>query len=90
MATDKTDWRLQGQEKYLHGVPVWWKTYTRYRESWDHDHCAFCWAKFSEDEQAEEREGYATEGDYHWICNLCFEDFKDSFAWQVIDAKPAN
>ena len=83
---DKPDWRLTNQQKYLQGVAIWWKKYSRYSQSWDHDHCAFCWATFSECEGTQY--GYATEGNYHWICNQCFEDFKDLFDWHVIDAKP--
>jgi hypothetical protein len=38
------DWRLAGQETHLSGT-VW--TRKRYRvrsDTWEHDHCAFCWA----------------------------------------------
>ena len=35
-------------------------------------------------------EGYATEGNYHWICEQCFEDFKDLFAWRVMQPKESD
>ena len=87
---EENDWRLQGQEKYLKGVSLWRKQYTRYSESWDHDHCSFCWIEFSEDEPGALREGYTTKGDYHWVCERCFEDFKDMFEWKVIQAEESN
>jgi hypothetical protein len=71
---------LQGQETYLKSLPLWWKKYTRYRDDWEHDHCQFCWAKFMEEDYPEVlQEGYATEDNYRWICEECFEDFKDLF-----------
>jgi hypothetical protein len=85
------DWRLQGQEKYLKGVTLFWKKYTRYSERWDHDHCEFCWAKFIEEYSTDGlHEGYATEDSYRWICEECFEDFKDLFDWRVMQPKPVK
>jgi len=82
---DKNDWRLQGQEKYLKGVTLYLKKYIKYRDVWDHDHCEFCWAKFSiEGHSGDLDEGYATKDNYHWICERCFGDFKDIFQWKII------
>lgn len=77
------DWRLRGQEKYLAGVELSWKKYKPYREGWDHDHCAFCWRKFSTSE-GDISEGYTTKDEYHWICKNCYEDFKDKFRWKLV------
>lgn len=64
---------------------------------WDHDHCEFCGARFEEAARMAERqprdpsiltEGYVTadpEVD-EWICDRCFEDFKDEFKWSVDDS----
>ena len=68
---------------------------------WDHDHCAFCWAKFmAADYAPEQREwreahpeiltaGYTPvkeeAGRRIWICPTCFEDFREQFGWTVID-----
>ena len=30
-------------------------------------------------------EGYTTTDDYHWICEPCFEDFREQFKWTVRD-----
>jgi hypothetical protein len=60
MMIDKKDWRLQGQEKYLKGVSLNLKKYSTYHDAWDHDHCEFCWAKFSLKGSSEDLdEGYA-------------------------------
>ena len=72
---DQTDWRLTDQESYLRGVRFQRKPYRVYRESWEHDHCAFCWAKFVDPEHSDAHrrlaeqegsvtEGYATTSDY--------------------------
>ena len=81
---DKEDWRLTNQEDYLQGVTLYWKKYKPYRDTWDHDHCSFCWVAFGLEGGGDAlAEGYATEDDYHWICEKCFEDFKDMFHWRI-------
>ena len=41
------DWRLnRGQGEYLHGATLVRKPYRVWSETWEHDHCEFCWAKF--------------------------------------------
>ena len=77
----ETDWRLQGQEKYLSGVKL---VKIRFRQSgdYDHDHCAFCWDKFSEVEE-DLHVGYATLDGYHIVCETCYEDFKERFQWEL-------
>lgn len=76
-----TDWRLQGQEKYLQGAVLERKAYQPYRPEWDHDHCEFCSAKFSLDAPDALREGYATPDNYRWVCRNCYGDFKDLLGW---------
>ncbi|MGA2035170.1 MAG: hypothetical protein ABSG68_23230 [Thermoguttaceae bacterium] len=85
---DEPDWRLSNQENYLKGVTLVHRRYRRYPldPTWDHDHCAFCWAKFMVEDHADVlHHGYATSDDYHWVCDKCFDDFKDLFGWSVID-----
>jgi hypothetical protein len=82
-----TDWRLQGQERFLKSVAVTWKQYRPYREGWDHDHCEFCSAKFSLCE-THLHEGYVTLDGYHWICKTCFCDFQETFEWLVMPDFP--
>ena len=84
------DWRLNFQERYLKGAALEWKRYRAWSRTWDHDHCEFCGAKFSEDQPDALREGYTTTGEhangaeYHWICRGCFDDFAELFEWRVV------
>ena len=88
MTPEKGDWRLSGQERYLQGAALIRKRYRAKSAEWEHDHCAFCWAKFPD----EATEGYATTAehpqgaDYHWVCERCFDDFADLFEWRVVEA----
>lgn len=84
----KDDWRLTFQEEYLKGVELFWSTYSLYSETWDHDHCDFCWEKFSL-QKDDLHEGYTTKDRYYWICELCFNDFKDMFVW-VVNEEPVT
>ena len=77
------DWRNTGQDEYLMGVTLVFKKYTTYSESWNHDHCEFCMAKFSVLIPNCLTEGYNTEDNYRWICKECFEDFKEHFKWKI-------
>jgi len=86
---DDSDWRLHGQEKYLKGASLVRRTYRAYAKNpkWDHDHCDFCGAKFMvEDHPDVLHEGYATLDDYHWICETCFQDFRERFLWTLAGA----
>jgi hypothetical protein len=71
-----------GQENYLKGVSLSWQPY---RQSHDIiDHCEFCQSEFMESgPQGTFREGYTTIDRSHWICNNCFQDFKESFGLKV-------
>ena len=43
--TEKNDWRLTNQGKYLRNVEL---EHSIYNKSDEHGHCEFCMAKFSE------------------------------------------
>jgi len=78
---DKNDWRLRGQDQYLANAQL---LLSRFDCSiGEHDHCAFCWEKFSECDE-DLHDGYCTLDKYHWVCKSCFADFKNMFAWEVI------
>mgnify|MGYP001546931930 CR=1 FL=1 len=83
MKNSNLDWRLQGQEKYLLGCKLTKQRYKPLRLEGDHDHCEFCFAKFSETNKESEKEGFVTLDGYRWICNNCFNDFKDKFKWEI-------
>lgn len=73
------DWRLRGQEKYLFGKKLYHIRFRRQSNEWDHEHCAFCFEKFSELD-GDLHEGYCTSPDNgksaYWVCENCFMDFK--------------
>jgi len=82
MAGPSDDWRLSGQARYLTGVELSWKRYSRLSDTWDHDHCEFCWSKFSAAPE-DLHEGYTTSDSAHWICENCYADFKGMFKWEI-------
>jgi hypothetical protein len=83
-------WRLDFA-KGLEGVALQYQKYRRRSASWDHDHCAACWAKFAEFDGPDiQHEGYATCEDYKhgarydWVCRDCFEDLKEFMGWKLV------
>jgi len=84
---EANDWRLMGQETFLRERVLRLAKWSSEDESWDHDHCQFCtakiWSRASGD--GEFSSGYVThDDDEHWICQGCFDDFKDAFGWTVL------
>lgn len=78
------DWRRQGQHKFLTGVVMIRTAWEQYGPDWDHDHCDFCWAKFSIHDD-DLKYGWTTEDQYHWVCDECYNDFKYEFGWVVAE-----
>ena len=78
--SDKLDWRLTNQIDYLKDKLLKHVNFKRYSDSWDHEHCEFCFEKFND----ETKKGYCTLDNYHWICEKCFDDFKDMFNWKMV------
>ncbi len=76
----KKDWRYTGQDKYLKEICLKFCYYNDINK--DHDHCEFCFEKFGHGEQ-DLHQGYCTLDNYHWICNTCYNDFKDFFKWKL-------
>lgn len=76
------DWRLTNQAKFLTGVKLVMRRYGS--SDPDHDHCVFCWNKFSKDGAGGALiEGYCTKDGKHWICESCFKDFSEMFDWHI-------
>ena len=44
-----------------------------------HEHCEFCWEKALTDK---EYSFYCTEDMRYWVCEECFNDFKEKFNWE--------
>lgn len=81
----KNDWRLTNQKQYLDKATLVKKNYTKKSDKWEHDHCEFCFEKFSTDIQDSLKDGYCTQDEKHWICNNCYNDFKEMFNWKEIE-----
>ena len=82
----KDDWRRMGQEKYLLNASLKHvSNFVPYSETWEHEHCAFCFAKFSTS-NGDLHEGYCStdEKRSHWVCPQCFMDFHEEFNWAVV------
>ena len=77
-----TDWRAENA-KHTRGAVLSFKTYVRPSETWDHDHCAGCWAKFMESGTGVLSEGYETADGRDWICNECFRDLRNVMEWTL-------
>jgi hypothetical protein len=83
---EENDWRLTNQLLCLKGVKLIRESYSAPNDQWDHDHCEFCWTKFMEQGYSGTlSSGYTTEDRRHWICESCYEDFKDLFEWSVLE-----
>lgn len=72
------DWRLNNQMNYLHRATLKKADFIATTNN-DHEHCEFCWDKFGESE------GLQKTGYYRWICNECFQDFREQFEWKLAD-----
>jgi hypothetical protein len=57
-------WRIDSA-RHLAGLTLYFQRYTRWSESWEHDNCSACGAKFAEFDSPEIlHEAYATGPDY--------------------------
>jgi len=82
---EKDDWRLHGQDRYLKSETLYYRNYKVIAKEREHDHCEFCWRKFTEDGDMDSiNSGYTTSDNYRWICSDCYEDFKDIFNWNLV------
>jgi hypothetical protein len=80
----KDDWRLTGhQANYMHGELLRFGPYKPRKKGSEHDHCEFCFRRFSSAERVNFcSEGFYTE-DERWICETCYDDFKMLFDWAL-------
>ncbi len=77
------DWRIMGQPGYLFKKML---VHRRFEiqpgEKADHAHCEFCNDYFSLNENYL-HEGYYEPKSQTWICEECFQDFREMFQWEV-------
>lgn len=80
------DWRLTGQEQYMlfsklvEIVPCEYISKLTDPTSF-HEHCEFCMEKIEESDMSRH---YYTTNQYSWICEQCYNDFKEMFGFTLI------
>ena len=77
------DWRIMGQpgylfQKVLHQIKFFPYSDDEYA---DHSHCEFCSDYFHLEDGL--KKGYYEPESKSWICEECFQDFKDMFGWKL-------
>ncbi len=77
------DWRIRRQGDYLKGKTFYFHEFAQWSDTWDHEHCEFCWRSFS-DQDGDEHNGYSTLDDFTWVCPQCFNDFKDVYSFNLL------
>lgn len=93
---EKNDWRNRGQEDYLMNVELRKKSFHANspnstddpRKYNDHEHCDFCFKKIMENCGGMidcDVDGYCTIDEKTWICNDCFNEFRNEFGWVILD-----
>lgn len=80
------DWRLTGQEDYLLFAKLKEIIPSDYLKTLDnpeyfHEHCEFCMTK---PEDNKEQKFYCTLDNYCWICEECYNDFKEKFKFEKL------
>ncbi|MBO7485312.1 MAG: hypothetical protein J6T84_04560 [Spirochaetaceae bacterium] len=77
------DSRLNGQERYLINAHLIQSNCQE--ESSKQKHCEFCMKEIVF--KSEYEKWYATKDRKYWICEKCFEDFKDMFNFRLLKKK---
>ena len=82
--TVSDDWRLtpNAHEYLMNEKLKYVPKFKKHSDDWDHEHCEFCFEKFSEDEGL--KNGYCTLDKKFWICPVCFNDFAEMFNWEIV------
>lgn len=78
------EWYMQEYEEreYLHNKKLEHKEYDGPFCLDDHEHCALCWQKISKYPE-DDHSGYYEKDSRDWICEDCFDKFKELFGWEL-------
>lgn len=83
--TWRDDWRIMGQESYLKGKTLQHRKFQNGLRHDEHqDQCDFCYSGLNEDPENLTRAYYSAEEEV-WICEECFNDFREHFDWTVVE-----
>jgi hypothetical protein len=84
--------RASARTDHLVGARLRWKRYRRWTSAALAGKCELCPATFTEGGEPGLTSGYsivnggpAGQDDYHWICAICYESWRDQFDWVVLD-----
>lgn len=72
------EWELNSKT-FLEGKKLSRK---KYPSSESHTHCEFCWDKFGNGKE-DRKIGYYERETKCWICEDCYEVFKDYYHWVI-------
>jgi hypothetical protein len=87
----KPDGGLDEEDRRFEGARLLRKPYERWSDTWDHDHCVYCWATFSLDTPGALTKGYAVQDDptfgddYSWICVSCVNKRRGLVAYDILN-----
>ena len=82
----KKPWYILQYEdsEYLHSKKLVFKEFDYALP--DHRHCEVCWAKISQYSE-DLHFGYYEIDSKSWICEACYNSFKELFKWTIKDEK---
>jgi hypothetical protein len=89
MPISNDDYRLDSIKPWMEKLTWHYSPYKQPSPDWDHDHCIFCWRRLAEPTAGfnDADDGFADDGDYHWMCAECFRDLfdhlKDRLQWDL-------
>ncbi len=83
---ENNDWRILYQGEYLKNKTFYFHVFEPKGNN-DHEHCQFCTEKFGVDYT---KAGYSTMDDCYWVCEECFEDFKEMFSFKIFEEGTFN
>ena len=79
--TWKDDWRLGGSAFRLLEKHLLHRTFERTISIEDYDTCDLCYERFDDEDPVHPKKAYYCPTEHCWICEACFQDFKEHFHW---------
>ena len=76
------EWNVEESDISLNNHVLHRKIFSDRLKDTEHEHCEFCSALFGS-QKRDFVEGYCTEDYYYWICDHCYNEFKDEFNWTI-------
>jgi hypothetical protein len=82
---------MDDTDEYFKGGTWHRRPYFLWSAEWDHDHCQFCSAPFEvagsqaalSRKGGAQSHGWASEDEYHWVCDSCFAELRELHGWRT-------